>query len=94
MSITKWCDDCDDDTDSAKHKLHIENTALRAENDAQAQEIERLTSALTDILNPLGRMQREAAANGCRLNGMAAHLMNDAQYLKEIAKEALAAKGE
>ena len=59
-----------------------------------ATENERLTSALTDILNPLGRMQREAAANGCRLNGMAVHLMDDAQYLKEIAKEALATPSE
>lgn len=66
---------------------HTEICALQGEN-------ERLTRALTDILNPLGRMQREAAANGCRLNGMAVHLMDDAQYLKEIAKEALATPSE
>lgn len=42
MSITEWCDECDDDSDSAKHKLHVENDALRAENEAQAREIEML----------------------------------------------------
>ena len=50
MSITVWCDECDDDSDSAKHKLHVENDALRAENEAQAVEIERLKSEREDIL--------------------------------------------
>lgn len=51
---------------------------------------DHLTEALERIANPIEFMQREAKKNGDELNGRAAILLsNDAQYLKDIAKNAL-----
>jgi hypothetical protein len=45
--------------------------------------------ALTDITNPLAKIQRENRL-GMRLNGvMASWLINDPAYLQEIARQAL-----
>ena len=52
-------------------------------------EIRRLRLALTDVCNPLGRLEREAEANGCVLNGSAAATAKNHIYLQEIAREAL-----
>lgn len=47
------------------------------------------TQALEDIVDPLSKMRRELEPN-TQLNGqMAVHLMNDPEYLRQIAKEAL-----
>ncbi len=54
------------------------------------EENKKYIEALKRIANPIEFMQREAKQNGDELNGRAAILLsNDAQYLKDIAKEAL-----
>lgn len=56
---------------------------------AAADEIERLRGALGDILNPLGKLKREADASGAVLNGMAYSIANDPGFMQRIAREAL-----
>lgn len=54
------------------------------------EENNKYIEALKRIANPIEFMQREAKKNGDELNGRAAILLsNDAQYLKDIAKNAL-----
>jgi hypothetical protein len=52
-------------------------------------EIERLRSALADIINPIGAMQRDLE-DGYRLDGaMAVAMANDPEHYKRIARAAL-----
>lgn len=54
------------------------------------EENNKYIEALKRIVNPIEFMQRGAKQNGDKLNGRAAILLsNDAQYLKDIAKETL-----
>ena len=54
-----------------------------------ADEIERLRTALGDIINPIGAMQRDLE-EGYDLNGaMAVAMANDPEHYKRIARAAL-----
>jgi hypothetical protein len=60
---------------------------LAAENEAAV-----FRTALEAITNPIAAMQRHAEAEGAKLDGMMANLLaRDPEYLKEIARAALAA---
>ena len=53
--------------------------------------VDELEKALRRIANPIAELQREAEESGYKINGpMAVQLAGDANFLKEIAKEALA----
>ena len=88
-------------TDDSPLTRYLRRTWAAA-TEQQAAEVERLRAelaeciaALEKIANPIGAMKR-ALPVGATLNGaMATTLSNDPNYLKEIAKAALAArKGE
>lgn len=54
------------------------------------EEIRRLRSALEEIANPIKAMRERAVAEDKRLDGhIAINLAGSAQYLKDIATEAL-----
>lgn len=50
----------------------------------------KLLYALNDITEPLTYMKRKADEEGLRLSGMAYSISQDPEYLKEIAREAIA----
>jgi hypothetical protein len=52
--------------------------------------VAELFEALENIAQPIKYMQKKAEREGCRLNGMAVHLSQDAEYLKDIARAAIA----
>lgn len=56
--------------------------ALRAEA--------KLRDALEDVVNPLGKIQRDADAQGARLSGMAYQISTDLNFVQGIARSALA----
>jgi hypothetical protein len=53
----------------------------------------RLLNVLKDIGNPMIKLKEEAERVGATLNGYALQLCNDANWLKEKARAALAAEG-
>lgn len=55
-----------------------------------ADEIERLTAALAEIINPIATLKERAEANGDRLSGQAYAICNSVSYLQDIARKALA----
>lgn len=58
--------------------------------EALAAEIARLREALEEIADPIGFIQREAAAEGNQINGaMLVQIANDPAHLKRIARTAL-----
>jgi hypothetical protein len=63
--------------------------ALREEVERLRAEIAECRQALRDVLNPLGKIQRENP--GAKINGAACvSLFGDPQYYKDIARAALA----
>lgn len=61
------------------------------QRDKLIEENSRLREELDKIANPITYFQKEAQAQGGVLNGgMAALLANDANWLRSVAKEALA----
>lgn len=50
----------------------------------------KLLGALNDITEPLAYMKRNADEEGLRLSGMAYSISQDPEYLKEIARKAIA----
>lgn len=54
-----------------------------------ADEIERLRQALQDVADPLGRIKRQADANGDRLSDLAYQIANSVGYIQSIARDAL-----
>ena len=65
--------------------------ANQAEITQLKAKLELCRDALTTIAYPIQHLQKVADEQGASLNGMAAMLVDDARYLKQIAKEALAA---
>lgn len=55
-----------------------------------AEYIVVLEQALRDIISPLGKLRRDADADGCVLNGSAAEICKDLYTMKVWAAEALA----
>ena len=55
---------------------------------------QQLLEALQNIANPLRYLRREAEKEGCELNGNALHISNDPEFLKGIARAAIAAAQE
>lgn len=53
--------------------------------------IRRLDGVLHDIVNPLGKLAREAEAKGVQLSGMAYSIANDLAFVQSIARQALEA---
>ena len=51
--------------------------------------VAELVDALENIAEPIKYMKKRAEREGCRLNGMAMHLSQDAEYLKDIARSAI-----
>ncbi len=50
--------------------------------------------ALEEIVNPIAAMQRRAEAEGAKIDGIMANVLaRDPEYLKGIARAALAAEG-
>lgn len=67
-------------------KLEDADAAI-AERDAK---IELLRAHLTDIANPIAKLQREAAESDCKLDGHQARVLaNDAHWLRDLARSAL-----
>lgn len=63
--------------------LEADNAALKAKNEA-------LVEALQDVVDPLGKLRRDAEAEGRQLNGWAYQIANDLAFVKDIARAALA----
>jgi len=62
---------------------------------ALKEKSDRMEAALNQIISPILYLQKEAEKEGCKLDGAYAYqLANNAEYLKGIAREALAWKGE
>jgi len=55
---------------------------------------QQLLEALQNIANPVSYLRREAEKDGCVLNGHAIHTSNDPEFLKGIARAAIAAAQE
>jgi hypothetical protein len=55
-------------------------------------EIERLTQALQDVLNPLGKIVRAAEARNAELSGQAYGIANSLSYVQGIARDALSSQ--
>lgn len=71
--------------------LALPSIATRAQSaPVQSALVEEAIRALEDIVNPLGRLQREADATGARLSGMAYSIANDLSFVQQIARQALA----
>jgi hypothetical protein len=56
-----------------------------------AAEVAFLRQALEDVVNPLGKIRRDADAQGYRLSGMAYSIANDLSFAQRIAQDALSA---
>lgn len=64
--------------------------------ETQAAEIARLRgllgeaeAGLEDVINPLRKIQRDAAEQGARLSGMAYAVANNLHFVRDIARTAL-----
>lgn len=64
---------------------------LERDRDALAERCEKLREALQDIADPLAKLRREADEQGMELNMYAHILVKDAQWLRNLARTALAA---
>lgn len=73
----------------AHNLLKLKFGELESERDTLAAEVARLREALTDVVNPLGRMRRMAAAQGAQLSEVAYAIANDIHYVQDIARAAL-----
>lgn len=69
---------------------------IEAALETQAAEIARLRgllgeaeAGLEDVINPLRKIQRDAAEQGARLSGMAYAVANDLHFVRDIARTAL-----
>jgi hypothetical protein len=62
---------------------------LGKEHDTPQDEVARLRQALQDIVDPLGKLKRDAEAQGAKLSGMAYQIGNSQSYIQGIAKDAL-----
>jgi len=74
----------------AKFRL-AHQTPPATQPSATRGEVERLTQALRDVVNPLGYLQRKAEAEGNVLGGMAYAIANDLGTVQRIASDAIAA---
>ena len=62
-----------------------------------AEVIKKLYEALEDVINPIGKLRRDAEAQGTKLGPMAYSIANDLGFVRSIAKDALSnlrARGE
>jgi hypothetical protein len=66
-------------------------TFAELEFDACQREIERLRLALDEIANPLKYMEQRARERGDELNAAAPGICDNVNYVKQIARDALAA---
>ena len=58
------------------------------------ERLKLLEEALQNIAEPVTMLSRQASEGGCELNGQAAIILSqDAEFLRNIAKEALASSG-
>lgn len=65
-------------------------TRLTAERQAAEARATKAEEALSDIVNPVAAMQRDAEARGCELDGYWANkLARDPEHLRSIARSAL-----
>jgi hypothetical protein len=62
---------------------------LGKEHDATHNEVSRLCQALQDVVDPFGKLKRDAEAQGAKLSGMAYQIGNSQSYIQGIAKDAL-----
>lgn len=53
------------------------------------EENRRLREALGDVVNPIGKLRRDAEADGSKLSGMAYSVANDIGFIQSIARAAL-----
>ena len=67
-----------------------DNDTLRAELTDTKARLAEAVGALQDVANPLGNLQREADAQGARLNRMAHSIANDLGFVQTIARRFLA----
>lgn len=51
--------------------------------------LDRYRWALEDVVSPMAKLQRDAEAEGARLNGMAYSIANNLGFVKSIARDAL-----
>ena len=84
MELRMWTDKDGD------YVLYKDLAALREENDQLRSDKRELVEALNKISNPIFYLRKEAESSGGTLNGFAVQLSNDANYLKGIARTALA----
>jgi hypothetical protein len=56
----------------------------------EARQRDELLAALKDIADPIVRLRADADAQGARLNGYAVVLANDANWLRDKARVAIA----
>jgi hypothetical protein len=75
------------------HQAALANAALIvAAVNALPHLIAELTTAreaLADVVNPLGKVQRDAEAQGAQLSGMAYSIANSLSFVQDIARAAL-----
>ncbi|ODP39239.1 hypothetical protein [Sphingomonas turrisvirgatae] len=67
--------------------------AAEALSQAQARE-KALRAGLEDVVNPLGKLRREAEADGAQLCGLAYSIANDLNFVQQIARTPLSRMGE
>ena len=71
-----------------------EGPILTAQVEALTAERDALREALADVINPFAYLQRKAKAEGRQLSGQAYAIANDLQFVKSIARSALASTRE
>ena len=77
LDVRKKCRNCGKEPD------------WKSRADSLAAELAKAREALTDVCNPLGKMRRDAEAQGAVLSGMAYQIANSLAYVQDIAREAL-----